>query len=46
MLPDFEALVSAGYEYLPVGGTLLRPKFLPVETGNGQSPAAEKTAVS
>jgi UDPglucose 6-dehydrogenase len=26
MLPDFDALVARGYEYLPVGGPLLRPK--------------------
>lgn len=26
MLPDFDALVAKGYEYLPVGGPLVRPK--------------------
>ena len=26
MIPDYEALVRSGYEYLPVGGTLLRPQ--------------------
>ena len=25
MIPDFEALVKSGYEYLPVGGALLSP---------------------
>ena len=26
MIPDYNALVRSGYEYLPVGGVLLRPK--------------------
>ncbi len=39
MLPDFEALVKAGFEYLPVGGTLLRPKATAADSTNGQAPA-------
>lgn len=36
MIPDFEALVEAGYDYLPVGGTLLRPKPEAEKHHNGQ----------
>jgi len=38
MLPDYEALVAAGYDYLPVGGLLLRGKrdesFEPGDNGH------------
>jgi UDPglucose 6-dehydrogenase len=47
MLPDFETLVNLGYEYLPVGGTLLKPKPLPADSSNGQdarTTEAEKVA--
>lgn len=37
MIPDFDALIERGYEYLPVGGTFLRQQA--VEVGaNGSAP--------
>lgn len=33
MIPDFEALVEKGYEYLPVGGVLLRREQIAPEPG-------------
>lgn len=37
MIPDFKALVKSGYEYLPVGGTLLSPNDENASTANGQT---------
>ncbi|GAB4270022.1 MAG: UDP-glucose/GDP-mannose dehydrogenase family protein [Candidatus Promineifilaceae bacterium] len=36
MIPDFEALVRKGYEYLAVGGVYMKPE--PVETGKSPQP--------
>jgi len=36
MIPDFRALVSKDYEYLPVGGTLLTPKDSARKNTKGQ----------
>jgi UDPglucose 6-dehydrogenase len=36
MIPDFKTLVNSGYEYLPVGGTLLIPKVEVKKNTNGQ----------
>lgn len=39
MLPDFDALVAKGYEYLPVGGPLARPNWdESVLSANGKTP--------
>jgi UDPglucose 6-dehydrogenase len=38
MIPDFETLVAKGYDYLPVGGPLLRPRA-EAAAENGQHPA-------
>ncbi|MFZ0545536.1 MAG: nucleotide sugar dehydrogenase [Candidatus Promineifilaceae bacterium] len=35
MIPDFEALVAKGYEFLPVGGTYLKPKKKEAKSENG-----------
>jgi len=40
MLPDYDALVNAGYDYLPVGGPLLHGRALDASHGeNGHEPA-------
>jgi UDPglucose 6-dehydrogenase len=36
MIPDFEALVSKGYEYLAVGGVYMKPE--PIETNQDPQP--------
>jgi hypothetical protein len=36
MIPDFESLVSRGYEYLSVGGKLLKPESERGESKNGR----------
>ncbi len=36
MIPDFDALVKSGYEYLPVGGVLLTPERLAQKGDNVQ----------
>ena len=36
MIPDFQSLVDKGYEYLPVGGTLLSPAEEAAIIANGQ----------
>ncbi len=36
MIPDFSALIKSGYEYLPVGGTLLTPDDNYQKNSNGQ----------
>lgn len=36
MIPDFEALVSKGYEYLAVGGVYMKPE--PIETNKDPQP--------
>ncbi|MEJ2238889.1 MAG: nucleotide sugar dehydrogenase, partial [Gemmatimonadales bacterium] len=38
MLRDFETLVERGYEYLPVGGVLIKPELKPVKSENGTAP--------
>lgn len=38
MLSDYEALVRKGYDYLPVGGTHVKPNEPDVQTGNGSTP--------
>ena len=40
MIPDYDTLVSAGYEYLPVGGTLRRPKTKEAPSDNHQMPVS------
>jgi UDPglucose 6-dehydrogenase len=37
MIADFSSLVEKGYDYLPVGGTLLRGGGIPAASPNGQS---------
>ncbi|MDX1414026.1 MAG: hypothetical protein R3293_07525, partial [Candidatus Promineifilaceae bacterium] len=39
MIPDYDMLVKSGYEYLPVGGTLLTPEPGAVKRDNGHLPA-------
>lgn len=41
MLRDFESLVQKGYEYLAVGGTLLKPEPKPAESANGSGSAED-----
>ena len=38
MIPDYNALVREGYEYLPVGGALLRPHTEEAPSDNNQMP--------
>ena len=40
MIPDYATLVERGYEYLAVGGTLLRPELSVEPSANGQKVAA------
>jgi hypothetical protein len=35
MIPDFEALVAKGYEFLSVGGMYLKPEKKSVKSENG-----------
>ena len=40
MIPDYDTLVAAGYDYLPVGGPLLRARAADAAHGeNGHQPA-------
>jgi UDPglucose 6-dehydrogenase len=39
MIPDYEALVKRGYDYLSVGGQHVKPSQAEVKSGNGLSPA-------
>jgi len=39
MIPDFNTLVNSGYEYLPVGGTLLKPSIGSKSSNKDQFPA-------
>ena len=40
MIPDYDTLVAAGYDYLPVGGPLLRARAADATRGeNGRQPA-------
>ena len=39
MIPDYEALVKRGYDYLSVGGQHVKPSQAEVKSGNGSSPA-------
>jgi UDPglucose 6-dehydrogenase len=45
MIPDFEALVKEGYDYLAVGGTHVKPDEPDLQTGNGSTPAAVAAGV-
>jgi UDPglucose 6-dehydrogenase len=38
MIPDYNALVREGYEYLPVGGALLRPQTEEAQSDSNQMP--------
>ncbi len=40
MIPDYDTLAAAGYDYLPVGGPLLRARAADTAHGeNGRQPA-------
>jgi hypothetical protein len=44
MLPDYDTLVAGGYDYLPVGGPLLRGRIdeAPAPLGNGREAAVSR----
>jgi UDPglucose 6-dehydrogenase len=46
MLPDYDILVAAGYDYLPVGGQLLHgcPPDAPAQTENGRAASTPRPA--
>jgi UDPglucose 6-dehydrogenase len=46
MIPDYDALVESGYEYLAVGGTLVSPRIGKARSANGAAAGVAKTAVS
>ena len=46
MIPDYDALVNTGYEYLAVGGALISPDAGDVTSGNGAGANVAQTTVS